>query len=68
MQLTIADLTADEIVASEIITLADIKNGRTDELQVEVEWTNDNDRDDSELAGERIALPVSVNVIQYTGT
>ena len=61
-------MTADEIVASEIITLADIKNGRTDELQVEVEWTNDNDRDDSELAGERIALPVSVNVIQYTGT
>ncbi|MCR5186075.1 MAG: hypothetical protein K6D97_03040 [Clostridia bacterium] len=66
--LTIADLTADEIVTSEIITLADIKDGRVDELQVEVEWTNDNDRDDSELAGERIALPVSVNVIQYTGT
>ena len=61
-------MTADEIVASEIITLADIKNGRTDELQVEVEWTNDNDRDDAELAGKRIELHESVNVNQYTST
>lgn len=61
------DTTADDIVVSKIMTLADIKNGAQDELHVEVTWTNDDERDDSELAGERISLPVSVNVIQYTG-
>jgi len=65
---SIDDMTADEIVIDEIITLTDIKDGRKDELNVEVEWTNDNNRDDSELAGERIVLPVNFKAIQYIGT
>ena len=66
--LSIDDLTADEVVASDVMTLTQIKDGRTDEIHVEVEWVDDEDRDDSELAGEQLAIPVSVNVIQYTGT
>ena len=66
--LSIDDLTASEIVATDIMTLTEIKGGRVDDIHVEIEWVNDNNRDDSELAGDTLSLPITFNAIQYTGT
>ena len=59
-----------EFTYSNIITLDEINNGETNTIRVYIEWINDeaNNIKDSELGTElntQLAIPVSVNVVQY---
>ncbi len=59
-----------EFTYSNIITLDEINNGETNTIRVYIEWINNeaNNIKDSELGTElntQLAIPVSVNVVQY---
>lgn len=66
--LVVSGLNTNTITATGKMLLANVQNGTTDTITINLVWSDNGTQDDSEYAGETISLPISLNVIQYTGT
>lgn len=65
--ITVSPLTGNIVTVEGRMDYSEIKNGGKRELKFDVSWDEDPNRNDTSKSGLQLDIPISVNIIQYTG-
>ncbi len=65
--ITVSSLAGNVVTITGRMDYSEIRNGGKRELKFDVDWAEDPDRNDTSKSGLHLDIPISVNVLQYTG-